>query len=462
VEENIADGRGTRLSGDEVRTGLDDALEWLDSHIDFESKMPNRRALPTLDRMRALMTVLGDPQESIPSVHVTGTNGKGSTSAMVTALMMAQGLSVGTYTSPNLHRVSERLAYNGEPIDDDSFLGVLTELASIEPMLEERPTRFELLTAAAWSWFADDAVDAMVVEVGLGGTWDSTNVLRGDVALLTNFSYDHTDVLGPTLEGIAEDKSGIIEEGSVVVVGETRADLLAIVEAHAARVGAAAVWVAGRDFGCEDNRVAVGGRLVTLWTPGGRYEDVLVPLHGAHQGTNAACALAATEAFFGRALNQAVVEEGFGIVRVPGRLEVVGRRPLLLVDGAHNVAGMTALGLALAEEFAVEGNSVAVVGMLSGRDPSAMLAALAPSAVSTVVACQPDSPRALPASDLADAGRALGMTVHEEPSVHDALALARGLVNARGLIVVTGSMYTVGAARGEILAGAVRWEDAGH
>jgi dihydrofolate synthase/folylpolyglutamate synthase len=221
------------------------------------------------------------------------------------------------------------------------------------------------------------------------------------------------------------------------------------------------VWVAGRDFGCEDNRVAVGGRLVTLWTPGGRYEDVLVPLHGAHQGTNAACALAAAEAFFGRALDQAVVEESFGIVRVPGRLEVVGRRPLLLVDGAHNVAGMTALGLALAEEFAVAGNSVAVVGMLSGRDPLAMLAGLAPSAVSTVVACEPDSPRALPASDLADAGRALGMTVHEERSVHDALALARGLVNARGLIVVTGSMYTVGAARGEVLAGAVRWEDAG-
>ena len=341
--------------------------------------MPSRRALPTLDRMRALMAVLGDPQESIPSVHVTGTNGKGSTSAMVTALMMAQGLSVGTYTSPNLHRVSERLAHNGEPIDDESFLGVLSELASLEPMLHERPTRFELLTAAAWSWFADDAVDAMVIEVGLGGTWDCTNVMHGDVAVLTNFSYDHTDVLGPTLEGIAEDKSGIIEEGSVVVVGETRADLVAIVEAQAARVGAAAVWVAGRDFGCEDNRVAVGGRLVTLWTPGGRYEDVLVPLHGAHQGTNAACALAAAEAFFGRPLDPTVVDEGFGVVRVPGRLEVVGRRPLLLVDGAHNVAGMTALGLALAEEFAVEGNSVAVVGMLSGRDPSAMLAALAPA-----------------------------------------------------------------------------------
>src|SRR6202044_574312 len=160
--------------------------------------------------------------------------------------------------------------------------------------------------------------------------------------------------------GIAAEKSGIIEEGSVVVVGETRADLLAIVEAQAARVGAAAVWVAGRDFGCEENRVAVGGRLTTLWTPGGRFEDILVPLHGAHQGANAACALAAAEAFFGRPLNPSVVEEGFGVVRVPGRLEVLGRRPLLLLDGAHNVAGRTALGHALAEEFAVVGNSVAV------------------------------------------------------------------------------------------------------
>jgi dihydrofolate synthase/folylpolyglutamate synthase len=177
---------------------------------------------------------------------------------------------------------------------------------------------------------------------------------------------------------------------------------------------------------------------------------------------NAACALAAAEAFFGRPLDPAVVEEGFSIVRVPGRLEVLGRRPLLLVDGAHNVGGMTALGLSLAEEFAVEGNTVAVLGMLSGRDPSAMLAALAPVALSTLVACQPDSPRAMPAVDLADAGRALGLHVRVEPDVLRAVALARGLVNARGLVVVAGSLYTVGAARGEILAGAVPWEDAGR
>ena len=176
------------------------------------------------------------------------------------------------------------------------------------------------------------------------------------------------------------------------------------------------MWVAGRDFGCESNRVAVGGRVVTLWTPGGRYEDVLVPLHGAHQGVNASVALAAVEAFFGDPLDPDVVEEGLAAVRVPGRLEVLGRRPLLLVDGAHNAAGMAALADALAEEFAVDGVSVAVVGMLSGRDPSAMLAPLASVGVSAIVACEPDSPRAMPVAAVAEAGRALGLSVYEEPA----------------------------------------------
>ena len=328
--------------------GLEDALAWLDAHVDFEANMPRRRSVPTLDRMRALTALLGEPQDSIPSIHITGTNGKGSTSAMATALLMAKGLTVGTFTSPNLHAVAERLAHNGEPIDDGSLTDVLTELALLETLLPERPTRFELLTAAALSWFATEAVDAMVVEVGLGGTWDCTNVVHGDVAVLTNVSFDHTDVLGPTLEGIATDKAGIIEPGSRVVVGEMPPELVDIVTERAAAVGASSVWVAGRDFGCESNLVAVGGRVVTLWTPGGRYEDVLVPLHGAHQGRNASVALAAVEAFFGDPLSPEVVEEGLAAVRVPGRLEVLGRRPLLLVDGAHNAAGMAALADALA------------------------------------------------------------------------------------------------------------------
>jgi dihydrofolate synthase/folylpolyglutamate synthase len=378
---------------------------------------------------------------------------------MVTTLLMAKGLTVGTYTSPNLHRVNERLALNAQAISDEAFTEVLTELALLEPMLAERPTRFELLTAAAVSWFATEAVDAMVVEVGLGGTWDCTNVVHADVAVLTNFSYDHTDVLGPTLEGIAADKAGIIEPKSQIVVGDTNPDLVRIVEEAAAGVGAGPAWVVGRDFGCEDNRVAVGGRLVTLWTPGGRYEDVWVPLHGAHQGANAAVALAAAQAFFGAPLEPDVVEEAMAAVVMPGRLEVLARRPMMVVDGAHNVGGMRALGAALAEEFAVDGAMVAVVGMLSGRDPLAMLEALAPSGVHTVIACQPDSPRAMPASAVAEAARAAGLTVHEEPNVRDALRLARGLVQGDGLVVVAGSLYIVGTARTDVLDGAVTWQD---
>ncbi len=441
---------------------LDAALEWLDSHIDFESNMPTRRAIPTLDRMHEVMKALGDPHLSIPSVHITGTNGKGSTSAMVTALMMAHGLTVGTFTSPNLHRVSERIARNALPISDDEFVEVLSELALIEPLLSERLTRFELLTAAALAWFGTEAVDAMVIEVGLGGTWDCTNVIHGDVAVLTNFSFDHTDVLGPTLEGIAADKAGILESGNSVVVGDTHPELVRIVEDAAAVVGAGPVWVVGRDFECVSNQVAVGGRLVTLRTPGGEFDDIGVPLHGAHQGLNASTALAAAEAFFGRPLDPDVVMEAFASVRVPGRLEVLGRRPLLLVDGAHNVAGMTALGLALAEEFTVDGTSVAVIGMLSGRDPLAMLSGLLPAGIARVVACQPDSPRAIPARDVAEAGRALGMTVLEEPDVIAALSTARGLVDGDGLVVVAGSLYVVGSARAEILSGVVDWEDAGR
>lgn len=441
---------------------LADALAWLDAHVDFESNMPRRRAVPTLDRMRALTAVLGEPQESIPSIHITGTNGKGSTSAMATALLMAKGLTVGTYTSPNLHAVGERLARNGDAIDEAALADVLTELALLEPLLGDRPTRFELLTAAALSWFSTEAVDAMVVEVGLGGTWDCTNVVQGDVAVLTNVSFDHTDVLGPTLEGIATDKAGIIEPGSRVVVGEMAPELVEIITRRADEVGAASVWVAGRDFGCDSNQVAVGGRVVTLWTPGGRYEDLLVPLHGAHQGRNASVALASVEAFFGAALDEEVVQEGLAAVRVPGRLEVLGRRPLLLVDGAHNAAGMAALVDALAEEFTVDGATVAVVGMLTGRDPSAMLAPLARLGVSAVVACEPASPRAMPVAAVSEAGRALGLSVYEEPDVTAALRVARGMVDADGLVVVAGSLYVVGTARADALGAAVPWEEAGR
>jgi dihydrofolate synthase/folylpolyglutamate synthase len=433
---------------------LAEGLAWLDSHIDFESTVPTRRALPTLDRMQEMATLLGDPQVGVPTIHITGTNGKGSTAAMTTALLGAAGLSVGTYTSPNLSRVNERLARNGVPIDDESFTEVLWSLALLEPLLSEPPTRFELLTAAALRWFSDEAVDAMVIEVGLGGTWDSTNVVTADVAVLTNVSFDHTEVLGPTLEGIARDKAGIVKEGSRVVIGIAEPDLVQTVRDVAEAAGSGEIWVRGEDFACTANRIAVGGRLVDLRTPQASYEEVLVPLHGAHQGDNAACALAAVEALFAAPLAGDVVEEGFAAVSVPGRLEVVSRRPLVVVDGAHNVAGMAVLGEAVAEEFDVAGPTIAVVGMLRGRDPSAMLAALSPAGVSTLIACAPDSPRALPATVVAEAGRALGLAVSVAGSVAEALALARSIVADDGLLLVAGSLYVVTDARVALREGA--------
>jgi len=428
-------------------SSLTEAAAWLDGHIDFESKMPSRRSLPTLDRMRELVHLLGNPERTYPSLHLTGTNGKGSTAAMITSLLGAMGLSVGTYSSPNLTAINERIARNGEPIDDESFATVLSTLAALEPLVSDRPTRFELLTAAALAWFADVAVDAAVVEVGVGGTWDATNVVDAKVAVVTNISYDHTEILGPTLEGIAEDKAGIVKPGSIAVVGETDPSLVSIIEAKARQSGAAEVWVAGRDFACPVNRLAVGGRLVDMVTPGASYGEVLVALNGPHQGVNAACALAAAEAFFGRPLDEEVVEEALATVRVPGRLEVVGRKPLMLIDGAHNVAGMEALAAALIEGFAVDGPTIAVVGMLRGRDPSAMLSAIAPIGIRTLFACAPNSPRALAPEVIAEAGRALGMDVEVASSVSDAILAARPQVPDDGMLVVAGSLYVVADAR---------------
>jgi dihydrofolate synthase/folylpolyglutamate synthase len=426
---------------------LPEALAWLDSHIDFESTMPTRRSLPSLDRMRALVGLLGDPQMAFPAIHITGTNGKGSTAAMATALLRAQGLSVGTYTSPNLARVNERLARHGEPIDDDAFVEVLEALARLEPLMDEPATRFELLTAAALAWFADEAVDVAVIEVGLGGRWDCTNVVDGEVAVLTNVSFDHTEVLGPTLEDIARDKSGIFKANARVIVGETDPTLVALLGQAAEAAGAAEVWVRGNQFACTSNRLAVGGRLIDVRTPGAAYGELLVPLHGTHQGDNASAALAAVEAFFGVPLHEDVVAEGFASVRVPGRLEVVGRHPLVVVDGAHNVAGMLVLARSLVEEFTVDGEAQAVVGMLTGRDPVAMLEALLTAGVRSVVACAPDSPRALPAETVAEAAAGLGMEATVAPSPGEAVQLALSRAGPDDRVVVCGSLYVVAEAR---------------
>ena len=288
--------------------------------------------------MRALCDVLGDPQHAYPVIHVTGTNGKGSVTRMIAALLQARGLSVGAYTSPHLERINERLVWDGRPIDDEELGEQIGAVAAVEELAGVRPSYFEILTAAAFRWFADLAVDVAVVEVGLLGRYDATNVARAQVAVVTNVGRDHTDGGAGWRVAIASEKAGIIEPESHLVLGEIDPDIQAVFTAE----GPAATWTREVDFGCEANRVAVGGRLVDLWTPSGRVEDVYLPVHGAHQGDNAALALASVEAFFGAPTDEEVVTEAFAGLELPGRFEVVRREPTVVVDGAHNVDGARA------------------------------------------------------------------------------------------------------------------------
>jgi dihydrofolate synthase/folylpolyglutamate synthase len=390
------------------------------------------------------MDLMGDPQRSYPVIHITGTNGKGSVARMVTALLAARGLNVGTYTSPHLERLNERMAWSGEPIADDALAEVIGAVAELEPMLESPPTYFEILTAAAFRWFADIAVDVAVVEVGLGGRWDATNVADGQVAVVTNVALDHAETIGPALTDIATEKSGIVKPGATLVVAETDPELLAIFRA----AGAAETWIRGSDFRCGANRLAHDGRLVDLSTPGATYDDVYLPVHGSFQGDNAAVALAAAEAFFGAPLAQEVVAEAFAGLRLPGRLEVVSRHPLCVLDGAHNPAGAVAATAALQETFgpAMRGR-ILVIGLLEGRDPDEMLRSFDAAGARLVVACPPPSPRALAAATVAEAARTLGVATEEATSVSEAIATALALAGPEELVHVTGSLYVVGAAR---------------
>jgi dihydrofolate synthase/folylpolyglutamate synthase len=426
-------------------------LAWLESHVNLEAMASGHYRTPTLDRIRELCSLLGDPQDAYPTIHITGTNGKGSVARMVSDLLSATGLSVGTYTSPDLEGIGERMCYGAVPIDSDALGGILDSLRILEPMMSDRPTRFELLTAAAFAWFADLAVDVAVVEVGMGGRWDATNVVRSKVAVITNVSLDHTEILGPTRLDIAKEKAGIIKPGSVVVVGEEDPEVRGVFEEAACAQGAES-WVRGEKFDLLGNRLAVGGRLLDIEVPGGLYEDLFLPLHGAHQGSNAAVALAAVDAFLEGSLAPELVSEALATVTVPGRLEVMARQPLVILDGAHNIAGVECLAAALDEEFAATSGRIVVMGLLSGRDPEAILSALGPSSIGLLIACPAPSPRSLDPEEVVAAASGLGIAAQKAPSVAAAVESALERAGNSDTVVVTGSMYVVGAARTELVA----------
>ena len=422
----------------------DVALAYLDEHVNLEKMMAGRLDAPSLDRMRSLVEVMGDPQHAYPVIHVTGTNGKGSTAQIATRLLMAQGLRVGTYTSPHLERINERITIDGEPIDDVTFGEQIGAIGDLEIVAGVRPSYFEILTAAAFRTFADAAVDVAVLEVGLLGRWDATNVADATVAVVTNVGLDHTEYAGPTRADIAREKAGIVKPGCTLVLGETDPALAPIFRAEQPGT----VWWREVDFEHTSNQLAIGGRLLDLQTPLGVYREAFLPLYGRHQGDNAAVALTAVESFFDAPLDEAVVEEGFAAVEVPGRFEVLGHQPLVIIDGAHNPAGADACAAVFDEDFAPPGRRILVAGFLRGRDPREMLEALRADEFAIVVCCTPVSPRAVPAEETAAAARALGVDeVIVVPDVVRACERALGLADLEDAVLVTGSLYVVGAAR---------------
>lgn len=423
-------------------TAVERAFAYLDNHSVYEKS--GRIDSPSTANIERLVQLMGEPHLAYRTIHITGTNGKGSTSQMVTRLLMAHGLRVGTYTSPHLERVNERMMINGLAVSDEELAENVLAVAELEHLVEGRLSYFDIMTAVAFRWFANNAIDVGVIEVGLLGRWDATNVVESDVAVLTNVSLDHTEFAGPTHAHIAREKVGIVKPSSVFVQGESRPDLEEIF-ASASCVRRVA---RNRHFELVQNDLAVGGRLASMRTTRAAYDEVFVPLHGSHQGENALVALVAVEEFFGHAIDRSVLDEAFSNVVMPGRFEVVGHQPLVIVDGAHNVGGAEVCSDVFFNDFQVEGRRSLVVGMLKSREPHELLGALRADEFDEVICCTAPTPRGTPASVVEAAAREVGCdSVTVISDVDAALVHAYRHLRGEDALLVAGSLYVVGAAR---------------
>ncbi|QQO78378.1 folylpolyglutamate synthase/dihydrofolate synthase family protein [Actinomyces sp. HMT897] len=408
------------------------------------SRAPEHRVQPSLERVEAVLDLIGHPERSYKVVHITGTNGKTSTARMTERLLAATGLRTGRFTSPHLATVRERIALDGEPVSEEGFIAAWEDVRPYVEMVDERSAAtggvrmsfFEVLTVMALAAFADYPVDVAVVEVGMGGQWDATNVVRSQVEVITPIGLDHKAWLGDTIEEIATTKAGIVKDGATLVTSlQPRAAQEAIVRAAAAHD---VVWrreldpeseYAGQpgagELSVVSRQLAVGGQLVTLATAAAVYEDVFIPLHGSYQAHNALLALAAVEAVMGgRALPATVVQDGLASATSPGRLEVLRSSPTVLVDAAHNPHGVAALVEAVEEVFGLR-HLVAVTAVMADKDVEGVLAELEP-ACDAVVCVPMDSPRALDVEDLA----AVAREVFGPERVRTAETLAQGVEQA--------------------------------
>ena len=430
----------------------------------LESRQPETIIEPSLARISHLMTLLGDPQLAYPVIHVTGTNGKTSTSRMIESLLREMGLNTGLVTSPHLHSITERIRFNGEPISPEKFVETYDEL---EPFLALVDTEslaaggpamsyFEVLTGMAFAAFADSPVDVAVIEVGMGGTWDATNVVQPEVSVVTPIGLDHAEYLGDTIESVATEKSGIIKNGSIAVLAPQVAAAAEILLARAVEVDAT-VARQGVEFSVRDRALAVGGQVLTLDGLNGTYEQILLPLFGEHQAANASLALAAVEAFFGgiNQLNEESVRRGFASATSPGRLEVVRRSPTVIVDAAHNPHGAAVLANALQDSFTFD-HIIGVISVMADKDVQGVLEALEP-VMQEIVVTWNGADRAMRVDEITElAEQVFGSErVHSAPQLNSAIDLGIELADQAGTsgvgVVITGSVVT--AARGRALTG---------
>ncbi|MCR4513117.1 folylpolyglutamate synthase/dihydrofolate synthase family protein [Aeromicrobium sp. 50.2.37] len=427
-------------------------------------RWPETRLEPSLERITALCRLLGDPQDAYPVVHLTGTNGKSSTARMIDALLRALDLRTGRFTSPHLQSMTERISLDGEPLTEEQFVEAFADVAAYAQVVDDSQPHpisfFELTVAMAYAAFADAPVDAAVVEVGMGGAWDATNVATGRVAVVTPVAVDHTAYLGDRAVDIALEKSGIIKPGAHAVLAGQEPEVLDVLMRRSMEVGATALRE-GVDFGVADRLNAVGGQQISLQGLNARYDDVLLQLHGAHQAQNAAVALASVEAFVGAELDGDLVRSAFGEVTSPGRLEVLRRSPTVLVDSAHNPHGVRAALETVQDAFTFS-PLVGVVSVMADKDVEQMLRELEP-VLAHVVCTQNSLPRAMRADELGElAADVFGEDrVTVEPGLDDALVRAISMAETgvgmeeaigSGGVLVIGSVVTAGEAR--VLLGA--------
>ncbi len=422
----------------------------------LEARWPETRIAPSLERISVLVDMLGSPQLAYPTIHIAGTNGKTTTSRMVDSLMNATGLRTGRFTSPHLESLLERIAINGEPIDPSFFIFAYNDVAPYLELMDqkfENPISFfEAMTALAFVAFSEWPVDIGVIEVGMGGEWDATNVVEAAVSVITPIGLDHTAYLGNTLTEIAKTKSGIIKEGSSVILARQEPEAAIELMRRVAEVGAE-VAREGVEYSLESRAIAVGGQLITIKGISGRYEDIFLPLHGKHQASNAATALAAVEAFFGgQELDPESVQAGFAAVTSPGRCETVFHDPTVILDAAHNPHGAKALAETLETEFTFD-EIIGVFGAFADKDVAGILHELEPVLNSLIVTAS-DSSRAMPVRDLERiANQIFGpervMVVDNlEEAIKRAIADARRPLTDDSVgVVITGSVVTVGQSR---------------